>query len=462
MGLPIGSWGSGGYGQGPYGGAFQVYNPSLLNFHWINFLQARQALASRLADPNMVRWTDGELKLWIVEALRTWNALTEVWTVDYAFNAKASTPWYDLSTLLDSPRLRTLIDQDLYTAMQYHLLEPPSGSVWTGTSQFNLADLSGALQRRRDEMIQVSGCNVKQLPPLPSTPNVRRTVFTDSTLEPRRTRFLPDSTYGSAVTLSREDTLAFDAFEPNHLQTPQFPQAWSVITGFPLSMDVDTAPNVPGKYDVIGLQAGASFTPPVTTLVGVPDDWGWLAKWGALSDLLGRESEATDRQRADYCTKRYQDGLKIMKASNWLVSATINGVPVDTPSLREMDGYSPEWQNNASAWPSLVTAGMDLCAPSPTPAVSCGVSVICVGNAPVPILDGDFIQVTRDVFDVILDYAQVLAVFKDGGAEFAQTKDLENNFFQFAAEMNKRLYKMGLFSDMVHLEGKRQDITLPR
>jgi hypothetical protein len=435
-------------------------------FQWITYLQTRQALAARLADPNNQFWTDQENGLYIIEALRTWNALTEIWNAQFAFTATNAGTWYNLSTMANSPRLRTVTDVNLYTMMEYHLLEPPTGATWTGTSQFSIGDLSGALQRRRDEMIQESGCNIQLIPNLPSTPNSRRTVFSDSTLEPRRARFIPDSTYGNPVTLTREDTLAWDYFEPNRLQTSQFPQAWSVITGPPLAMDVDTAPNAPGYYEVISLQAGPQFNPPNeppgATLLGVPDDWSWLAKWGALADLLGRESEATDRQRAQYCIGRYMQGLEIMKASNWLVGATLNGIPVDTPSLRELDGFSPEWQNNASAWPAVVSAGMDFVGVCPIPVTISGVTVNVVGNAPIPILDGDYVQVSRDVLDVILDYAQVLAAFKQGGADFASTKGLEMNFFNFALAQNKRLSKMGLFSDMVHSEGKRQDLNQPR
>jgi len=432
-------------------------------YKWITYLAARQALAARLADPGMVFWADAELKLYLCEALRVWNALTEVFNADFAFTATSAATWYNLGTLALSPRLRTLTDSVLYTQMQYMLLEPPTGGgVWTGTQQFALADLQGALQTARDEVIQASGCNLAQLPPLSSTPNVRRTVFADSTLEPRRARWKPDS--GSPVTLSREDTLAFDAFETGHLQTPRTPSAWSVITGPPLAFDVDTAPTVSGAYDVISLQAGANLVPPVATLLNLPDDWAWVARWGALSELLGRDSEATDRERADYCLKRYEMGMELMKGSNWLLTATIGGVPCDTPSVREMDGYAPEWEISASAWPGLVTAGMDFCAPCPvvTGAQAIGVSMIVVGNAPIPVADGDFVQVSRDTFDEILNYAQVLASFKMGGEEFAATKDLEASFYKAAQETNARLAKCGLFADMLRIEGQRQNINQPR
>lgn len=435
-------------------------------FQWLTYLQARQALAARLAifwqaDPSSNFWSDAELGFWIAEALRTWNALTETWNQNFSFLSNSLQTWYSLATLSGSPRLRTLTDSYLYTAMQYALLEPPTGAgAWIGTSQFNLPDLQFALQRRRDEVIQMSGCNLAQLPLLASAANQRRTFFPDSTLEPRRTRFLPDSTAGP-ITLCREDTLVFDAFDPGYLQSNALPSSWSVVTEPPLAFDVDTAPSVTGKYDVISLQSGLVFAPPAATLLGVPDDFSWVCKWGALADLLGRESEATDRPRADYCLKRYQDGLKVMARSNWLLSATINGLPVDTPALKDFDAFNHEWEENAAAWQTLIQAGMDLVAPCPVGVVST-VGMILLGNAPVPSLDSDFVQVSRDVFDVILDYAQTLASFKMGGSEFASTKDLENNFMAAAIQTNKRLTDMGLYRDVAGQVGQKQNIVQPR
>lgn len=440
-------------------GYFDIVNVTCV----ASFLQMQIDLSNRLADPGMVRWVKAELQLYIIEALRTWNALTEIWNAPFVFTAtQAQGVWYNLSTLHGSPRLRTVLDTDLYTIMEYHLLEPPSGGVWTGTGQFSISDFQGALQRRRDEMIQFTTCNLAQYS-FGSTPGVRATTFPNTVLEPMRVRFM--NAQGLGTTLTREDTLAWDSFEPQHLQENQIPAAWSVISEPPLSLEVDTAPNVAGSYDAIAIQSGPQFTPPSSSLMGVPDDWSWLAKWGALADLLGRESEATDRERAAYCLKRYTDGIKIMQASNWLLAAknTLANIPLDTPSMREMDGYSPEWEDNQNAWPGLVTAGMDFVAPCPpangTPV---GVSVVVVGNAPIPASDTDCVQVLRDTYDTILDYAQVLAVFKDGGAEFAAMKDLEQKFYKAATANNKRIANLGLFSDEQHAEGKRQTRWQPR
>lgn len=435
-----------------------------LQFTWIQYLAARNILAQRLADPNKLFWTDAELGLYICEALRTWNALTETWNADFVFPSNSAAVWYNTGTMPGSPRLRTLQDLDLYTIMQYHLLEQPSGGgPWTGTSQFSLADLQGALQRRRDEVIQVSGCNLSLVGPYASTPNTSQIILTDNTLQPWRVRFLPDSSavpFGPPVTLTREDRRAWDAFEPDHFQQDGTPGSWSVTTGPPLSLDVDISPTPPGTYELISLLSGQVFAPPVGTLLNVPDDWAWVCKWGALSDLLSRESEATDRPRAAFCLQRYMSGLQAMKASNWLVCAQLNNVPVDTPSLSEMDMYSPEWQENET-WPTLVVAGIDYIAPVPV-RQTLGVEVTVTGNAPVPVLDSDFVQVSRDVFDSILAYAQVLAAFKEGGQEFEDTLQLLEEFAIAAEQTNKRIANMGLFSDVLKAQGKRQDINVSR
>src|SRR2546430_15068092 len=100
-----------------------------MQYKWITWSQARQALAARLADPGFVFWTDPELKLYLTEALRVWNALTEIWNTTFAFNSTSAGVWYDLSILQGSPRRRTLVDTDLYRIMQYHLLEPATGGT---------------------------------------------------------------------------------------------------------------------------------------------------------------------------------------------------------------------------------------------------------------------------------------------------------------------------------------------
>jgi len=486
----------------------------MATYTWLTLSQALSALQGRLA--NSTFWSSGELTVYIQSALRTWNALTEQWKQDFTFTGTAG--WYNTGTRTGSPRLRTVTDANLYTQMQYMLLEAASGGgAWGGTSQFDLPSLQYALMRRRDEVIQAAACNLNVIT-IPSTPGVRRNVFPDTTLEPVRIRFfgatalttataasgsqmlavtsaagiaigqtvagtnLAPGTFvtgvaGTAVsislptigslssttvqffsvlTLTREDTQAFQYFEPNYLQTAAFPQSWSVASEPPLAFDTDNAPLVNGSFDAVVLQSGPTFAPPANSLLGVPDDWSWLPMVGALGDLLGSGEERTDPARAQYCLQRFVEGLKIFRQSNWLVQANIDGVPVDTPSMFEQDTFSPEWQTNGLAWPTLTQAGMDLVAGAG------GINVTLVGNQPVPILPGDFLQVSRDVWDVVLSYAQHLATFKQGGDTFAATTTLYKDFQRAAAETNSRLLELGIFADVLNTEGQRQNVLVPR
>lgn len=488
-------------------------------FGWLTKTQAVTALQGRLNNSSF--WTATELWLYIVEGLRIWQGLTEQWNSDFALSANSG--WLNMGTQTGSPRLRSVTDANLYTSMQYMLLEPPTGGgTWTGTPQFNLAALQFALQKRTQEVIQASACNLSQLSPINTTPGTRRNLLPDTVLETRRIRFLGvlANTTGTAssgaqaitlasaagvvsgqlvlgtgiapttfvtgiagnvvqlslpttaalsatplqfaqpMTMTHEDTQAFQYFEPGYLQTFLTPQSWSVVSEPPLAFDVDTAPNMAGQYDVLVLVSGPVFSPPTPSLLGVPDDWSWLPMYGALADLLSREPESTDQQRTAYCMQRYELGLKAMKNSNWLLQATVDGVAVDTPALQEMDDYAPGWEASQMNLPALVQAGIDFL--QPTPGLGQGISMTLVGNAPLLDATNTYVQVSRDDFVQILNYAQHVALFKQGGDYFASTLPLLKGFYEAAMAVNKRLLTYGIFSDTLKTEGQRQDVEVRR
>lgn len=429
-------------------------------FTWLTFTQAKAQLAQRLADTGTSRfWTDAECGVYIKWSLRAWNSLTEMFNADFSFTADPSKTWYDLSLLPNSPRIRTVTDAEIYTFMQYMLLEPPTGAAtWTGTAQFTLADLQNALQRRRDELIQFSGCNLAELELAVNTGS-RRVFFPDNVLEPRRVRYIP--VVGDPNTLNLEDTAAMQYFEDDYPnQAAGNPELWSVVTGPPLAMDTDDPP-LPGQFHTIVLESGLSFAPPAVTLLGLPDDWCWLAAFGAMADLLSMETEATDYLRAGYFMQRYSEGMKAMAKANWLVQAQINAQTVDTVSMAELDCYSADWEIDPDQWPMVVSAGTDFVAAPPLDQVN-GVKVTLVGNAPVPVADGDFVQVSRDEWDVIMGYAHFLATVKMGGGEFVASLPLEKQFYDAASVQNKRLAQQALYWTTFRTEGLRQDITQPR
>jgi hypothetical protein len=454
-------------------------------YSWVTFGQTKTDLAARLQDPNMVYWVDDELGRYIIEALRTWNSLVNVWWTDFDLSGilENGTIWYGLDAIPTYPRVRTVTDQELEILMAYHLIEPFGFGFGgfgynfgfnfgigfsNGTGMWSINDFSQALQRRRDEIIQLTAANIVEIT-LPGLPNVREYSLPDTVLSPLRSRWIPSS--GSPNVLWRNDDLAEQYFAAGYLQrdpgTGQSPatgpKQYGVISGPPQGFTVDYPPLLPGTFDLLVNLSGPVLSPPNATVLGLPNDMCWIAKWGALSDLLGMESEVTDPFRADYCLQRYRDGITLMQACKWLGLATINGVAVETASVSEMDDYSVNWDSNSNAPVCVVTAGMDFLAVCPVPgATTPGATIRVVGNAPVPVFDTDFVQVSRDTYDVILDYAQHLADFKMAGSDFGQSKELAKNFFLRALSENSRLKQLGLFRDLLLTEGARQEEKDPR
>ena len=492
----------------------------MATYSWLTQTQAVSALQGRLNQAQF--WNATELWVYLSEALRFWNAITESWNQDFSISS-ANGQWINTGTLTGSPRFRTQTDSNLYTQIQYMLLEPPTGgATWTGTSQFSLAQLQSALQKRVQEVIQATACNIAQLSPVAATPGVRRYTLPDTVLEQRRTRFfalmvntiasaasgaytlavasaagiarkqvisgtgiqtgtfvtgvsglnvsisLPTSGVLSStalqffqpMTLTREDQEAFYAFEPESLQNYGIPQSWSMASEPPLAFDVDYAPNTPGNFDILALNASATFAPPAASLLGIPDDWSWVPLYGALADVLGIESEATDRQRAAYCLERYTQGLDMMKNSNWLLKTTINGAVSRATSLAEMDAYAREWQESNYLLPCVVEAGIDMLAPLPGVGLQVGVTLL--GNAPLLDVSNTYVQVSRDDFEAVLNYGQHLASFKQGGSSFMSTTGMLTDFFRAAGEKNKRWLNYGPFVDILRDVGKLQEEASPR
>ena len=492
----------------------------MATYSWLTKTAAVTSLQGRLN--NWSLWTTAELQLYLYEALRHFNGLCEQWNSTVSI-PNANGQWINTGTLANSPRIRTVTDTSLYTQMEYMLLEPATGGTWTGSSQFNIGNLQDALQKRLQEIIQQTSCNIALLSPINATPGVRGPyALADTVLEPQRNRFMAlvaqttgtaasgasqvilsaaagvvvgqvvsgagiqagtfaTSVSGTAVGLSlpttaplsgaslqffqpflltREDALSFQSFEPQYLQTSGFPQSWSVSSDPPLSFDVDVAPNTPGYFEMLALNAGPTLAPPTPSLLGIPDDWSMVALYGALADVLGQEAESTDRARAAYCMERYTEMMEMMKQSNWLLQTLINGTVSKTVALADMDALAVNWQQSQNNLPAVIEAGMDMIAP--VPGLGVNLNVTLVGNAPLLGATGTYLQVARDDWDAVLNYAHHVASFKLGNEGFQATMPMLKAFYQFCADRNKRWATQGIFSKYLRSEGRKQEASQPR
>jgi hypothetical protein len=260
-----------------------------------------------------------------------------------------------------------------------------------------------------------------------------------------------NNSYPNSV-LRPSDDLELQAFDPLWLSAANAtPSTYRQSAQPPLSFDVDRIPTVAGNYEVLSVNAGAGLLTTAPTLLGIPDDWAWIIKWGALGDLLSRESLAKDPLRASYCDQRYQEGLGLLNSASALLSLRLAGSPLHIDSVRNGDDYDQSWQLAPAARPtSIYVAGLNLIGFGPAPDSAYSVEATVVRNAPVPSSPSDYIQLGRDDYSAVLDYAQHLAAFKQGGDEFVVTVPLYQAFLKRAALYNSKLSALGSFQKSIY------------
>lgn len=422
-------------------------------YTYISLAQARTQLASRLYDPNNKFWSDLEKNAYLIEALRTWNAYSNFWRAEFTLDPVDGTVWYDITDLAVAPnslRPQTVLDSDIYKLIQYHFLEPATGATWTGSTQFTAADLRNALQRRRDEILSGAGSHITRAL-YPAVPG--RTFMADTVIDVRRVAWIPVEDFGYVNSpLWKDDNFALESYENDYTtREPGTPSTYQQSAQPPLSFDTDIAPAVPGEYEVLSVNAGANLNAAGGEVINLPNDFTWVAKFGAMADLLNRDSNARDVNRARYCNLRYAQGMAMLARSAVVISGRINNLPLGVDSAQNTDNYRIGWQGETAGIPELIiTAGLNMIGLAPTPddsAISITLSV--VQNAPIPEDDSDKVQVGRDELDVILDYAVHLASFKMGGTEFVATIPLFQRFLKQASLFNSKLVETGEYADIM-------------
>lgn len=396
--------------------------------------QALDAVAGRLSDASFVRWSQAELTLYLQEALRTFNALSGHFRDQGVFPTQAGVAFYDLASTVPALRGYTVTDAALVTTLEYHLLEPPTPTAWTGSQQFTLTDLVAALQRRRDQFLLETGMVQTHSTGVIVPASGGRFSLSENVITVRRVAFLNGS--GTVTPLHREDVWAFNHFASGWVQrpgrAPLVPLGYSVGEVPPLTVQIVPPPSDMGTLDLVTVNRGAVLNPVTPVLLGVPDDWTWVVKFGALADLLSKDGLASDPSRAAYCEQRWQQGVELAKLASVVWASRVNNIVVQTAALTEADQYRPFWQGVQGVPEQLLTTASTMVAVRNVPDGVYSVTVDLVRNAPVPSAAGDFLQVGPELLDMILDYAEHLALFKEGMSAIQESMSTLERFYRTA------------------------------
>lgn len=427
------------------------------------FGDLKSQLADRL-DEARVFWIEAELGLLIKEAMRTWNVMTGYWRKRVQFQTVASQAFYSLPAIasLASTHSFTLTDRDLIVDMEYSLIEPITtlwAAPWAGTDMFTMAQFANALQRRRNQFLLDAGVYLTHDTIAVAPPPIGRVPLPETYIDVRRAAWKDSDDVYSPI--FRDDAWAADSFEPTWTQQPARPRSMGIATVPQITLQLMPVPLASGELDVVVVETGTDLDPTSGVVMGIQDDFAWVVRYGAMADLLSQEGEGRDPLRAEYCEKRYQQGVSLARVSAGLMQVQVNAVPVRADSLSDWDTFEPEWQNSSDKPKRAALPGWSMLVLNPVPDAIYGISADAIVKAPVPSVDADLIEAGKEDLEAILNLAEHAGSFKQGGAEFSQSMALYQVAEQSARVYNSRIEEFSIFSKPLQERARQEQTKVP-
>lgn len=403
----------------------------------ITFDQFVTAISARLNDPTNRFYLLAEVQSYAKEALRTWQAFSAFTTERDSITTVAGTALYDLQVLL--PGLQpTITDRDIIIEIQRHLQEPLSAISWIGSQQFTFPQVVAAIQRRRDKFIIETGIHLYPITQAITAGN-GNIELDDNVIDVNRAVWLDQAAFRTV--LFKTDQFALTGASASWLTVAGVPSDYTTVLATPLMIQLAPPPAANGTLEMLATQSGNDLIPSASaTVLDIPDDFYWVIKYGALADLFGQDGPGKDESRQGYCETRWKEGVTLARMFNAVRFGYINGSPSFVDTLAELDAFQVNWPNNpqSAVTQNLAVAGTVL-AVNPPPTTGIVIDLDVIAKMPMPTVGGDFIQVGKEVVDVLVDYAQHVAMVKEGSVELQATQEQYNNLVRMAAITNDRL-----------------------
>lgn len=439
-------------------------------YTFLTFAAARTILASRLQDPGLVYFNQPqELDNALIESLRFHQVLTGSYKQKITFDTITDVTYYDLPNLVGGVSYNAT-DIEIANNVLAALLEPPLVSPpvnWRGTGQFTFVQLQASLQNRLNRFLGDTGCRViNQVVPGPSSP-IELVSVPDGTLDVRRVGWmvLPQVTPPANPTypLGRLDEWAAQSYVPDAVQNPDLPLNYSVYSSGPNQLRLVPPPLSSGQIDVLTVPSGPTvgLDPLNPVTLGIPDDLSPSLKWGVLADILGTDGPSRDYARAEYAERRYQEFVQLAFLYSSVLTSDVNNTTASVGSVFDMDFYQPNWQQTTGQPTFVGMCGRNLACIGQTPDSVYGIGLWMVVNAFVGTA-GQFLQVARDQIDPVMDYAQHVASFKMGGAEFNGTERLYKNLVDCAKRHNARLDAVAFYRSQLEQPSVKSELEVQR
>jgi hypothetical protein len=200
-----------------------------------------------------------------------------------------------------------LVDTDVLTEIQYHVVEPPDGGATMASGLWLPTEVLHLLNQRQRRFILDTGLVVRRAP-IPTPANTSRLPLPQDWIVTRRATWTDPA--GHISELPRSDSFHLDQALIYWPFLRMAKPSVYVEKELPL-VEIQVSPT---SYNAGVLTVHYIAEPTLLTATGttfsVPDEFVAVIKWGTLADMLWKPSRAQDPERARYCEMRYQEGVE--------------------------------------------------------------------------------------------------------------------------------------------------------
>lgn len=221
-----------------------------------------------------------------------------------AINSVQDAPGYDVKKIAATEYF--LSTCDVLTKVQERLMEAPNSGVTFESGQWNQAEALRYLNDRVNHFIERTGL-IRKTASIPVTDGNRDYELPTDLMELNRATFHLTDT---VKPLYRIDKYQLDQGRPG----------WELETGTPEAiieepleyLDLILFPT-PDQNGILELVYTPSFTLTNTPCdhLPIPAPFEPFITWGVVADMLKREGELHDPERAEYADQRYEEGIQL-------------------------------------------------------------------------------------------------------------------------------------------------------
>lgn len=201
-------------------------------------------------------------------------------------------------------------DKEIMSLVQLMLLEGDTqGQTWP-SGLWSLSETVGYMNGRLRRFLKETGLT-QEIQFMDTTANVGTYDLPDDTVDIRRLAWRSGPTGFKYKELSRVDSWELDNMVQNWTVSSDVAPSSYTDSFLPtLQVLVNPTPTDVGNAEISTVALGPQVNGTGQS-IGVPDEYAPYIAWGVLADMLGKQGEASDPERASYCESRYQEGITL-------------------------------------------------------------------------------------------------------------------------------------------------------